>query len=148
MTTQPNSTEALVARVERSWAEFRAALDGLDDQQLTAPGPDDWSVKDHLVHVARWEQYLLATLEGRDGLQALGIDGGSREADVQNAVLHERDAGRTPAEVRLLVAETHDALVTRLRALGPAELQRFAQVIEGNTWEHYEEHRTWIGSLL
>jgi hypothetical protein len=152
MTTEPNGTvepTALDERIRRSWDELLAIVGGLDDRHLTALGPDGWSIKDHLVHVARWEEYLLASLEGRDPLAALGLEGSpARDADAINAALHPRDADRTPAEVRRLLADTHAAVVARVGALDAAGRERSLRLIEGNTWDHFDEHRAWIAALV
>ena len=38
--------------------------------------PAGWAVKDHLMHVAAWEDAFVARLEGRPTHEALGLDGG------------------------------------------------------------------------
>src|SRR5215469_7105969 len=86
----------LIDRVQRSWEELRAAVDRLDGRQLDAPA-DGWSVKDHLVHLERWEAYLLAELEGRDGRRELGIaEGEEPGTDAINHAIQRRHAD-TPA---------------------------------------------------
>lgn len=140
---------ALLERIERSWDALQDAVEDLDERQLTEPGPEGWSVKDHLAHLVRWEEYLLAALDGRSGLAALGLDDGQeRDENAINAVLHLRDAGRPPAEVRRLLADTHDRVLARVRALDDAELERRAGLIEGNSLGHFDEHREWIGALV
>src|SRR5437763_8987209 len=105
---EPVDRTALGERIRRSWDELQAAVGPLDDGLLIAPGPEGWSAKDHLAHLVRWEEYLLAALEGRDIATALDLAGGQdRDEDAINAVLHERDAGRSAEEVRRLLADTH-----------------------------------------
>src|SRR5438309_10391498 len=36
-------------------AELLAAIDGLSDELMTEPSLDGWSVKDHLAHLALWD---------------------------------------------------------------------------------------------
>ena len=65
MTNEPDEAMGrteLLDRIERSWVAFQATVNGLDDGQLGTTGPDGWTVKDHLVHVERWEAYMLAEL--------------------------------------------------------------------------------------
>lgn len=149
MTTEANGRDALLERIGRSWDDLQRAVGVLDEGRLTAPGPDGWSVKDHLAHLARWEQYLLAALEGREPLAALGLDDGQeRDEDAENAELHRRDAGLTTAEVRRLLADAHAAVIARLETLDDAELERGRRLIAGNTYGHFDEHRSWIGELV
>jgi hypothetical protein len=138
----------LIDRVQRSWDELRATVDGLDDRQLAAAGPDGWSVKDHLVHLERWEAYLLAELEGRDGRRELGIPEGEEpgEDDINDA-LRRRHAGTTAEQARRQMEDTHARVAALLRTLSATELRRRLQRIAGNTHEHFDEHRGWLGWL-
>jgi uncharacterized damage-inducible protein DinB len=152
MTTGPDGRadrSALMERIGRSWDELQRAVDDLDEGRLTVAGPEGWSVKDHLAHLARWEQYLLAVLEGREARAVLGLeDGQERDEDAENAALQRRDAGLTAAEARRLLADAHASVVARLETLDDADLERRLRMIQGNTCDHFEEHRAWIGELL
>jgi uncharacterized damage-inducible protein DinB len=138
----------LIGRVQRSWDELQAAVAGLDDHRLSALGPEGWSAKDHLAHLARWEEYMLAVLDGRDGRAELEVDTDERrETDAINAALQKSDAGLPAAEVRSRLAETHARMVARLRSLDGAELTSRLDHIAGNTHEHFDEHAGWIRAL-
>jgi len=70
----PQSKAELVARITREWDALQAAIAGLSEEQLTAPGDGGWSIKDNLAHIAAWEQYMLAAvLQGQTAAQALGV---------------------------------------------------------------------------
>ena len=152
MTTEPDTgavrTE-LIERVGRSWDELHAAVDRLDDQQLSAAGPDGgWSVKDHLVHLERWEAYMATVLEGGDGRAELGI---AEDADVpdENAIndaLQRRYADVPVAEVRRRLRDTHARMIGLLGTLDEAEVERQLPRIGGNTHGHFDEHRGWIST--
>jgi hypothetical protein len=137
----------LIDRVQRSWEELRAAVDRLDGRQLDVAGPDAWSVKDHLVHLERWEAYLLAELEGRDGRRELGIaEGEEPGTDAINDAIQRRHAATPSGEARRRLEETHARVVAVLQTVGAAELQRRLRRIAGNTHEHFDEHRGLISS--
>jgi hypothetical protein len=139
---------AMLDRLERSWADLASARAGLDEGQLTAAGPDGWSVKDHLAHLAHWELYLLAVLEGRDGRAELGLAEGERgEEQAINAGLQRRDADLPLADVQTLLEDAHTRVTASLQALDGTVLTSQRQRIEGNTSGHYEEHAAWIRSL-
>ncbi len=153
MTSEPNAPgtagrAALLDRVQRSWDELLATVEGLDERQVTAPSSDRWSVKDHLAHLTRWEEHLLAVLDGRDGRAELGLeDGQDGDTDAVNDALQRLDAGRSPEEVRRRLGETHARVVARLEDLGPADLEQWRAKIDGDTHEHYAEHAAWIRAL-
>jgi uncharacterized damage-inducible protein DinB len=154
MTDRPTDAAAartaLLDRVQREWDALREIVGGLDERQLSAPaGPDGWAIKDHLGHLAHWEEYLLSVLEGRDPLVALGLPADQeQQEDAVNLALQRRDAGRPAGELSRLLAETHARVVARLEALDDVELERRRKVIGGNTDEHFAEHRAWIRELL
>lgn len=165
--TPDTDTTALLARIRASRAALEEVANGLSDQQLVAPGPDGWSAKDHLAHVADWEDCLLGYLNGRDAMQTFGL----REEDVDdtddgiNAALQQRSAGLSAAEARQKFAASHAAVMAALEALTDADIARplvsylpdrddevarqpVLDRIVGNTYGHYDEHRGWITAMV
>ncbi len=47
--------DALLQHYRQMREELLAAIDGLSDELLTEPSLDGWSVKDHLAHLALWD---------------------------------------------------------------------------------------------
>jgi uncharacterized damage-inducible protein DinB len=45
----------LLQHYRRTRVELLAAIDGLSDEVMTDPSLDGWSVKDHLAHLALWD---------------------------------------------------------------------------------------------
>ena len=48
--------DALLQHYRKMRQELLAAIDGLSDAALTDPSLDGWSVKDHLAHIALWDE--------------------------------------------------------------------------------------------
>jgi uncharacterized protein (TIGR03083 family) len=165
--TKDTKTE-LLKRIDESRTRLERSFDGLSEADLKAAGADGWSVKDHLAHVAAWEESLLALLEGRDRYAAIGLDPATREAatndvDAINEVIHRRSQDRSPSDVIAAFQETHARLRVALTKLtdadvlrpyshyqphvSPADPRPVAGWIDGDTWEHYDEHSAWIGNL-
>jgi len=49
------------------WQSFVDAADALSDEQWTGPtDTSGWTVKDHVAHVTRWDESLIALV--RDGI--------------------------------------------------------------------------------
>jgi hypothetical protein len=152
MTNEPDETMGrteLLDRIERSWVAFQATVNGLDDGQLGTTGPDGWTVKDHLVHVERWEAYMLAELEGRSGRPELEVPETEEgpETDDINERLRASHAGLPAAEARTRLEDTHARMVALLGTLDEADLRRHLPRIAGNTHEHFDEHDGWIRTL-
>jgi len=47
--------DALLQHYRQMRVELLAAIDGLSDDLMTEPSLDGWSVKDHLAHLAAWD---------------------------------------------------------------------------------------------
>jgi uncharacterized protein (TIGR03083 family) len=153
----------LVDRIERSWRELDDLAGTADDESLRAPVADGWTVKDHLVHLAAWEESLLALLEGRDRAAAMGAagmeDGG---ADTINAAVFEQHRDEAPDNALAGFRETHRRLLERLDELSDEDLSRpyshfqpgtederpVCGWVAGNTFEHYAEHLSYIRPAL
>jgi len=156
----PRDKAKLLGRIREARAALDRTVDRLAEAQLTAPGPDGWSGKDHLAHLAAWEGKIVAVMEGRPAHEGLGLDEATyRGANIDeiNARLHERDRARPLPDVLATYRRTHGRLLATLEALPEAELTRpyesadagdvLADGIDGNTYEHYEEHRAAIEAL-
>src|SRR5262245_367784 len=163
----PQTTAEVLGRLDRVWEALERTVARLSPSQLTdVRDPAGWAVKDHLMHVAAWEDAFLARLTGRPAHEALGLDKATlaQDEDAVNAVLFARHRHRSPADVLETVRVSHRAARARLAALGDrAVAGTVADVlppggardanpavawIAGNTWEHYEAHHHWIRDLV
>jgi uncharacterized damage-inducible protein DinB len=155
----------VVAHVERSWHELDGIVRGLDDEGLSLHrGPDGWAVKDHLVHVAAWEHWLIALFEGRDKLAAMGAGGAAKDMDKINDVVYRNHLDDSVHDALRYYRDAHEAVVAVLRKQSAEDLQRpyktfFAPgaesdeqpvlvAVAANTYDHYDEHITWIREQL
>ena len=162
MDDEPLSAADVVERVGRGWQALQASVADLEPHQLTAPGPEGWSVKDHLVHLSAWENALLTILGGRPQRDAFGLDVDAYDridsVDQLNAIVYERNRDLPLDEVSGRVADVHRRLMAALRALTDADLERtvagfgsdpdddrpIREKIEGDTYGHYAEHVAWL----
>lgn len=160
------SLEQVLEGVERAWASLGGAVEDLDDDLLLVTGPEGWSVKDHMAHVAAWQLSLAALLDRRDRHRALGVAGtGPTDFDAKNAILHRRLAGLVPDEVRALLRGSHELVLRALYGLGDDDLnlpyadfqpsdprpdrdQPVVGWVGGMAIGHVEEHVGYIQALL
>lgn len=167
MTDQPSMTvRELLHRIETGWNTFYAYLDTLSEAQFT--GPKDaagWTAKDHLSHIAFWEDTLNALLERTPRWERLGIDKAlwdTGDVDKFNAVMQAREKDVPLAEVRRKHRDVHQRLLANLAALSDADLGRPIREFQaastsdrpillplmGDTFEAYEEHTPWIRAIV
>jgi uncharacterized damage-inducible protein DinB len=159
----PESKAELMERIRRERGALERVLNGLSDDDYAALGPDGWSVKDHLAHLAAWERKQLALMRGRPPHEGLGVDEEtyrSDDVDRVNAQVHERNRDLALPEVLDALRSAFDEMVSALEGMSEADLQRpnnpndpedtrdLLEGVTGNTYEHDMEHRAWIEALL
>lgn len=161
-----NKTEVL-HRIDDGWRRLTELVEGIDPTTFVQPVKDDWSPKDHVAHVAAWEEFLLAILEKRDRHRSMGVgDLRGKETDEINDAVFQARRHLAPDEVRTVLAETHRIVRAAIESLSDADLQRprsdfqpadsedgesgdesLLNEIEWNTWGHYEKHIAWLTAL-
>jgi len=166
MASQPTSKAELLDRIQRAWDDFNAYLNSLTGEQLTAlTDAAGWTVKDHLLHLAVWEEGVYALLQRRDRAAAMGLDKETFESgdfDRMNAVIQRRYQDLPLEESLRKFHDVHQRLLENIQSLSEEDLVRpyrdyapdstsdrpVYAVISGNTFGHYEEHRPWIEAIV
>lgn len=163
----PRTTAEVLARIRERRAELDALLATIDPHSLTRPGPDGWTLADHLAHVAAWEQSLVALLAGTRRHAALGVSAETYAAGTEatNAEVHRLHAGQPLDEVLSFYQRSHDEVIAAVERLTDSDLARtyssfqpdepgedsgapIVGWIMGNTADHYDEHIGWMKQLV
>ena len=165
--TPPPSTVAdLLRDIDAAWNELHGAIAQLTDTQMT--GPTDaagWTVKDHLAHLAAWENSVLVILrDRRPQHEGLGVDKAiwdAEDIDATNEAVRQDNAAAPLDEVRTRLETVHAQLVETITGMTDDELQLpvehwvreggdfpIVHKITGNTSEHYPEHREWMLAIV
>jgi hypothetical protein len=158
------SKAELLAQIEHGWQGLHAYINALTPDQLTARKDSvGWTVKDHVVHIAVWEDILYALLTKADHTDILEIDPVllPKPFEEINAVLQERTRSWTMPDVLKTLDQTHARVLAQLDKMSDADLQRPLKEfrvdwtderpvriwVVGNTWEHYDEHMPWMKAI-
>ena len=160
----PSQVE-LLERMEQGWQDFTTFLDGLTTEQMTVPtDAAGWTVKDHIMHLAVWEDGIYALLEGESRHERMGLDAETWRRpgyDRMNAVIQQRYRDVPLDDVLSNFNQVHQRLVAKIRTMTDEELMRPYRSYEpgsnqenpilfyivGNSFGHYEEHRPWIEAI-
>jgi hypothetical protein len=151
----------IVGKIEDGWQELDGLARGLDAEGLSLHrAPDGWAVKDHLVHVAAWEHWLLALFEHRDKLAAMGAAAAAKDIDSVNDIVYTNHRDDSVDEAMGYFRESHEALMTVLRQQSTEDFERPIKTffdagvetdeqpvlvaVAANTYDHYAEHVGWI----
>jgi hypothetical protein len=159
----PKSLDELLTDIEREWQALMAVVERLTPEQMTAPDPGGWSPKDNLAHLSAWMNFMLKSQLGdMPSHMALGIDEQKLKGlseDEENAILFERNRGRSTTEVLDELKNTHNETVKKLKTTEFQDLMKplksnqaqpplVIDVVLGNTSEHFAEHRATIERVL
>lgn len=162
----PSTVTELLRDIDEAWNALNGAIAQLTDEQMT--GPTDaagWTVKDHLAHLAAWENSVLVILRDREPqYEGLGVDKVTWDAediDATNDVVRRANADAPLDEVRTRLESVHAQLIDTIADMTDEELQLpvdrwvagggdfpVVHKILGNTAEHYPEHREWMLAIV
>jgi len=124
-------------------------------------------VKDHVAHLAVWEDSVAILFRGGRRHEALGIEETlftAGDIDEINEVIKVRLGGTTLQEAIRNLEQAHQQLMGHLQTLSAAELNAkacdffpqaprnddrpLASLIWANTGGHYTEHLEWMRDLV
>jgi len=162
--SMPRTKVDLLERIDRSYARLELFVRSLTSDQLTAPGPSGWSIKDHLAHLAVWELGVVELLNRRNRYAAMQVEEAASQGkseDEINDMIYRQNRGLTLSDVMDMFRRTHQEMVRTLETFEDADLVKpyasflpegsrggsqnpVLNVITGNTYEHYDEHYGWI----
>lgn len=170
MSDMPQTKAELIERVEAGYAALEDRISHLSDAQLSMrPTSSEWSIKDHLAHLAAYEYGIAALLRHEPRWAAMQLDEklvrDSQSFDEINAVVYQQYKDRSTSEVRAAFRDAHQQILDTLKNLTDADLLKtythyqphdpdannqdpVLGWIVGNTYEHYAEHRPWMEELL
>jgi len=165
MSDRPATKAELLRLIQQGWDDFHAFLARYSREQLsTLKDAVGWTPKDHIVHLAVWEDSIHALLNGQPQREGLGLDATTWASDYdhQNAVLRERYLALTLDEVLDLFRRSHARLIAKIETLSAEDLRKpyrhydptsdddrpIIGWIIGDTYEHYQEHAPWIAAIV
>jgi len=164
-----NTKADLIADINPAWKALNDALEHLSHRQKEKiKDAQQWSVKDHIVHLAAWENSVVYLLQGKPRYEGLGVEETTfllGDEDVINAAIHRKNQDLTYRQAYDRLQEVHASLMAWIKKMdNPALLKPYRAylpnepgqgegpplitLIYGNTAYHYNEHLEWINDLL
>lgn len=155
----------LLAKTQTSWDALNTYVATLNNEQLTqlndAAG---WTVKDHLIHLAVWEDGVWALLNKRDRPAEMGVDAETWKRwnfDEINGVIQRQHKDKSWAEIQQKRQASHDRFIAQIEATSEADLARpvkdfqanstsntpVIEVVVGDAFSHYDAHLPWIQAI-
>ena len=156
----------LLAKTQASWDVLNAYVATLTDAQLTQlTDAAGWTVKDHLVHLAVWEDGVWALLNKQDRPAEMGVDVATWKRwnfDEINGLIQRQHKDKSWAQVEQKRQASHQRFVAQIEAASEPDLARpvrdfqanstsstpIIDVVTGDAYSHYVSHLPWIKAIV
>ena len=125
-------------------ARLLAALDGLTDEQMSDPSLDGWAVKDHLAHLALWDDIRAAEVERISAGHASAWKMTDKQDDDHNAMGYDLRRSMSAAQARWELESSRRKLVEAISAAPADALDPDLYGAAGLRSQHEGQHATWI----
>lgn len=135
--------DALLQHYRETRQELLSAIDGLSDEVMTEPSLDGWSVKDHLAHLALWDDIRASEVErisaGYDSAWRTG-----EQDEGYNALAHDLRLALSVNQVRWELATSRQRLLDAISSATARGLDASLYGDAGLRSSHEEQHTEWI----
>ena len=136
--------EALLKHFKESREVFMAAIDGLTPEQMMDPSIDGWSVKDHMLHIAAWDDIRAAEVTRI----AAGFESAWRMTEAQdeafNTMSYELRRALSYDQAVWEIVESRIRLLAAIRDASNRGLDETLYGEAGLVSNHELEHAGWI----
>jgi hypothetical protein len=136
--------EELLAHYRQTRQELLPAIDGVSDAELSERTLDGWSVKDHLAHLAFWDDVRAQEVERISaGHETAWRMSGEQDA-AYNALGYDLRAGLSAAQVKWELERSRRRLLDAIASASERGLDASLYGEAGLRSGHEEEHTGWI----
>jgi hypothetical protein len=136
--------DALLEHYRHTRAELLAAIDGLSDELMTEPSIDGWSVKDHLGHLALWDDIraseVIRISAGHESAWRMTGD----QDEAYNAMSHALRLGLSLVQAKWELEMSRRRLLDAIASATPQGLDGSLYGEAGLRSGHEEQHTDWI----
>ena len=136
--------EELLKQYRRTRDELMAVIDGLTDEQMSDPSLDGWSVKDHLSHVALWDDLRAVDVERISAGHESAWRFSGAQDDEYNEVGHALRLGMSAAQAKWELERSRKRLLDAISEATPRGLDASLYGSAGLVSSHEVERTGWI----
>jgi uncharacterized protein (TIGR03083 family) len=161
--------QQLLDSLAQARPQLEAFLDSLAHEQWSHPrDAAGWAVKDHLAHLAVWQDGITALLRYQPRWPTMGLSSEFVEAnpiDTINDVIFQQHREKSVQEVQTMFNESRTRFLSVLSELSDDDLHRtyshyqpfdtstdsgapILNWVVGNTSEHVMEHLLWMRAVV
>ena len=136
--------EGLLRQYGRMREELLSAIDGLSQVLMTEPSLDEWSVKDHLAHIAVWDEIraseVLRISAGHDSAWRMTGD----QDEAYNALAYDLRRTLSLEQARWELETSRQRLLDAISSATARGLDASLYGEAGLRSQHEAQHTGWI----
>lgn len=136
--------EDLLRHYRESRARLLAAIEGLSDEQMSEHSIDGWAVKDHLAHLALWDDMRADEVERISAGFDSALRMTEKQDDDHNAAGYELRRDMSAAQARWELDTSRRKLLDAITAATPRALDPSNYGAAGLRSGHEEQHAAWL----
>lgn len=136
--------EDLLQHHRQSRERLLSAIDGLSDEQMSEPLLDGWSVKDHLAHLALWDDIRAAEVERISSGHVSAWRMTEEQDEAHNAAGYDLRRSMSVAQARWELETSRRKLLDAIAAANESALDPSRYGAAGLRSGHEGEHAGWI----
>ena len=140
----PENRDDLIRHYHESRDKLLAAIDGLSEEQMSDPSIDGWAVKDHLAHLALWDDIRADEVERISAGFESAWKMTEQQDDDHNATGYELRKSMSAAQARWELERSRRKLLDAITAATPRALEPSNYGAAGLHSGHEDQHSTWI----
>jgi hypothetical protein len=144
MKPMPEDRGELLRHYGESRAMLLAAIAGLTDAQMSEPSIDGWAVKDHLAHLALWDDIRADEVERISAGHASAWKMTEQQDDEHNATGYELRRSMSAAQARWELENSRRKLVDAICSAPSEALDTERYGAAGLHSRHEGQHAEWI----
>jgi hypothetical protein len=136
--------DALLQHYRQMREELLAAIAGLNDEQLTERTLDGWSVKDHLAHIALWDEARANEITRISAGHATAWRMNGDQDDAYNKLGYAMRQDWSVEQAKWELATTGQHVLDAIASATPRGLDASLYGEAGLVSRHQSQHAGWI----
>jgi uncharacterized damage-inducible protein DinB len=136
--------DELLRHYRESRVKLLAAIDGLTDEQMSEPTIDGWAVKDHLAHLALWDDIRADEVERISAGHESAWKMTETQDEDLNSTGYELRRTMSAAQARWELERSRRKLLDAITAATPRALDLTNYGAAGLRSQHEDQHSGWI----
>ena len=136
--------DELLNHYRQAHQALQAAIEGLSDEQMSEPTIDGWAVKDHLAHIALWDDLRAAEVQRMSAGFESALDMTEQQDGALNDAGYQMRRSMSAAQAKWEFETSTRKLLEAIAAAPADALDASRYRAAGLRSSHQSQHAGWI----